>query len=89
MKDYEKDLCYFLLEDDNFELLRDYWKKLNRLFPDEPSVAYQMFMDFIESKLYVSFRKFISTKGDLYCFVLDLLKTLNYSEMADFIIDFF
>ena len=88
MKDYERDLCYYLIQDKYFYGLRNDWKELNRLYPDKKSVAFKLFCDVIELKIYGIFVG-LGVEGDLYVFHLDLLQSLNIGLMAKFIIDFF
>lgn len=89
MKEYEKDLCYYYLDDEEiYTHLLKTWKHYSEIFYDEISIAFEQFYETLEV---ITYRKLhdISHEKMLGSFYLDLVQSLNYQEMGDFIIDFF
>lgn len=87
MKDYEKNLCYYFLDKDIWYFrLKTMWEGYKKMYEDEISVAYELFYEYLEVLIY---NELGSLRYELGGFVLDVIQSLNYSEMGDFIIDFF
>lgn len=89
MKEYEKDLCYYYLDvEDIYSHLLETWKHYSDVFCDEPSIAFEMFCETLEIITYRSLYN-ISHERMLGSFYLDLIQSLDYQKMGEFIIDFF
>lgn len=89
MKEYEKDLCYFYLDvEDIYSHLLKTWKHYNDVFCDEPSVAFEMFCETVEIITYRNLYS-VSHEKKMGSFYLDLVQSLDYQAMSEFLIDFF